>query len=86
MEKTRQPEFISKTEISDHCRDIEIPEGSNLLRTIKGNVNFYEGHKPEGSKNGWSQIPEEYIPGYVSFPGYRPKSGNYGSPLFRKKD
>ncbi len=84
--KKRQPRFISKTELSDHCKDIKIPEGSGLLRTIRGNVNFYDGKKPEGSKNGWSHIPEEYRCGYVSFPGYRPKSGNYGNPLFKKKD
>jgi len=71
---------LGRTQINNHYDKIEIPAGANLLRTKKGHVIFYDGQKPEGSKNGWSAIPGNV--NTVEFPEYRERSGVYGKPKF----
>lgn len=72
---------LGRAAIKDHYTYVEIPEQATLLRTKKGHVNFFKGMQPEGSKNGWSEIPKQAEKVY--FPGYRPITGNYGKPAYR---
>ena len=73
-------ECIGRAEIGTHTHKISVPQGATLLRTKSGFVKFFRGPKPEGTKNGWSDVPEDAI--LVQFSGYREKSGDYGSPTY----
>ena len=75
---------IGCTSIVTHYKEIPIPEGTKLLRAKKNKVSFFIGPQPDGKSNGWSDVPEGATS--VSFPYYRPRSENYGKPLFKYKN
>lgn len=81
-EQRQNPRFISRYPIFDHYTLIRVPEDATLLRTKGRYVKFYIGQEPEGSRNGWSSIPQGVKA--VFFPGFREVSGQYGEPQFEK--